>query len=341
MSSGLEKTARHWDAHHEPGARVQWWDLPAVVRYRNALLSGDPDVGFEEHISSRYLAPVEGGARILSLGCGAGAVERRLFSLGYVASGVGVDIGPRSLEIARERAAAGGIQDLEYRYGDLNRLQLEADSFDAVVSAGILHHLSDLEHVLDQVAASLRPGGVLLVDEYVGPNRFQFPPSQRAAIDAAFADLPEDLRRPAGPAAAGPAVPVQALGPRLLWSKLRSGRFLDAVRYRLSRLKPGGEGVAALSRPRLPTAADVAHGDPSEAVRSEEILPLLRDRFEVVEERGTGLGLLQFLLADIAANFLDPTRADELEGLIARERELTDAGTVPHDFVFVAAKKRG
>jgi len=339
MSTDLQKTAAHWDSHHDPGARVQWWDLPAVVRYRNGLLSGDPGRGFEEHVSDRYLAQVEGGARILSLGCGAGTVERRLWEIGQVASGLGIDIGERSLQRAREAAAAAGIPGLEYRYGDLNRLDLEPGSFDAVIAAGILHHLSDLEHVLDQVHAALRPGGVLLMDEYVGPDRFQFPQPQRDHVTAAFARLPEEARRVTAPAGSGPAVSAQALGPRLLWSKLRSGRFLDAVRYRLSLLRASADAPPTLAKPRFPTAEDVAHGDPSEAVRSSEILPLVRERFEVVEERGTGLGLLQFLLADVAANFLDGAHAAALAEAIETERRLTESGHLPHDFVFVAARK--
>jgi hypothetical protein len=38
----------------------------------------------------------------------------------------------------------------------------------------VLHHVDDLEHMLDQAAASLRREGLFVVNEYVGPARFQW-----------------------------------------------------------------------------------------------------------------------------------------------------------------------
>jgi hypothetical protein len=40
-----------------------------------------------------------------------------------------------------------------------------------VFAAQVLHHVDDLEHLFDQVAASLRDHGLFVVNEYVGPAR--------------------------------------------------------------------------------------------------------------------------------------------------------------------------
>jgi hypothetical protein len=100
----------------------------------------------------------------------------------------------------------------------------------------------------------------------------------------------------------------------------------DGGRYRLEVLRPG--------------ASDVIAADTSEAVRSSEILPLLRRDFEVVEFKGYGGSLLHFLLGGIAGNFVvgDPT-ADALLGMLFEiEDGMIAAGELQHDFAAFAAR---
>jgi SAM-dependent methyltransferase len=321
-----------------------------VLRHRNCLLSGDAELGFEAYIARRYFDDrnTPRDLALLSLGCGRGQIDRRLAGCLPIRQLVGLDIAEQNLAVARRAAAAMTGIEFHYASTDLNHVQLEPRAFDVVIAAGILHHLAGLEHVLDQVQRCLKPGGLLFLDEYVGPDRFQFPPRQRQLIEEGFASLPARLRVPyadvaaKGGAALSAALTKPMLQPRVLWAKARSGRLLDAMRYRLALLRVGaGRAPSSLARPRFPTAADVAAGDPSEAVRSSEILSLLRERFEMLEERGTGLGLLQFLLADIAHHFVDATDVEaqaELGRLIQLELTHLSAGLLQHDFVFVAAK---
>lgn len=94
------------------------------------------------------------------------------------------------------------------------------------------------------------------------------------------------------------------------------------------------------------TDADVlAAFDPSEAVRSSEILPLLKERFHVEEIRGYGGGLLHLALATIAHNFDveqsgDPTGPEYLRLLIEASDQLRDQGRNPDDFAFALARHR-
>lgn len=54
---------------------------------------------------------------------------------------------------------------------------------------------------------------------------------------------------------------------------------------------------------RRPSVEDVIAVDPSEAIRSNEIVDILKGRFEVLYEKNIGGTLLQFMLADIIGNF--------------------------------------
>ena len=116
------------------------------------------------------------GARLLDAPCGIGRHGTRLAKMGYRV--VGVDLSPRYVARARERAAQEGVGDrTTYVVGDLRRL-LEAvpkDSlpFDAALnlwtSLGYYGEATD-EDILRQYARLVRPGGILAV--YVANRDF-------------------------------------------------------------------------------------------------------------------------------------------------------------------------
>jgi SAM-dependent methyltransferase len=87
------------------------------------------------------------------------------------------------------------------------------------------------------------------------------------------------------------------------------------------------------------TVAEVIASDPSEAVRSSEIVPLVAEYFRVVEVKGYGGAILHQLLYDIAGNFSVQNNGslDHLQRLFALEDELTAAGTVSNDFAVIIA----
>lgn len=105
---------------------------------------------------------------------------------------------------------------------------------------------------------------------------------------------------------------------------------------------PGGRGLA--TRGIRSDPGEVARIDPSEAVRSDEILPALRAsrELEIVDEIAYGGSLLSPLLFELVVNFEDGNAEDDavMRGLCARERDLIAAGEMPSDHVVVAARRR-
>jgi hypothetical protein len=82
--------------------------------------------------------------------------------------------------------------------------------------------------------------------------------------------------------------------------------------------------------------------DPSEAIRSEEIIPLVRSIFELLELKPAGGTLLHMLLQDIVGNF-DP--ASDVDNCIQRllchvEWKLIATGALKSDFTYLAARRR-
>ena len=82
--------------------------------------------------------------------------------------------------------------------------------------------------------------------------------------------------------------------------------------------------------------------DPSEAVRSAEILPLLDDYFDIVEHKPYGGTLLHILLSHVLPVLdLDaPEDVEILRSLMREEREAIASGELPSDFVYVVATPR-
>jgi SAM-dependent methyltransferase len=113
--------------------------------------------------------------------------------------------------------------------------------------------------------------------------------------------------------------------------------WLDTLpeRYRLTR-----EGHIR-DRVGRATIEEMIASDPSEAIRSSAIEPLLAERFEIVERRALGMTLAMSALADIAHNFApeDVEAVGHLRRLLDREAELIEAGELTSDFVTILARR--
>jgi ubiquinone/menaquinone biosynthesis C-methylase UbiE len=142
-----------------------------------------------ELIAKRGLStPVD---RVLSLGCGAGDLERRLFEMGLARHYEGIDVAAQAIERARMAAAALPGANISYAVADINTISLPANHYDMVFCHMSAHHFSDLERVFSEVRRALKPGGIFFLDEYIGPKQFQWPAHQVALIDLLRRHLPE------------------------------------------------------------------------------------------------------------------------------------------------------
>ena len=88
-----------------------------------------------------------------------------------------------------------------------------------------------------------------------------------------------------------------------------------------------------------PSIEEVKAGDPSEAVRSQDIMGVVHEHLEVLACNMTGGTILAPLLHGIAGNFErgDAERA-VLKSLIILEQELIEAVVIPSDYVFFVGK---
>jgi len=292
--------AQHWDAQVEKvesAAPQGWLDLEMVEReHIRPLISGDPEIGYLQYFVDRHL-PKRPVQRLLSLGCGGGNLERALLWLDAAEAIDGYDESPASIGLARQLAEQGGMgEQLHYAVADLNQVELEPASYDAIVIKMALHHFEALEHVYPQIRHALRPGGLLMFNEFIGPTRFQWTDLQLKHMNYLLETLPESVR--------------------LNIPTLHIGR---------------------------PLVEDMIAQDPSESVRSAEIMPLLEHDFEIVERKDYGGTLLHMLLAYAlpALDLEDENHLTFLRLAMRYERTLLEEGVLASDFAFVVARPRG
>ena len=107
-----------------------------------------------------YVARLDPRGELLEVGCGTGAVCRRLATLPAVTRVTGVDPSPLFVERARELAGDAAI---EFAVGDGRDLPFDDGSFDVLVFHTALCHIPEGERALAEAHRVLRPGGRLAV----------------------------------------------------------------------------------------------------------------------------------------------------------------------------------
>lgn len=170
-----------------------WMAHPAVRRAINRAVSGDEETWPMEWFGQRYGGrPFE---RALVPGCGTGELERDLLAKGLCRRIDAFDVADSAVVAARRRAEAAGLSDqVTYWVSSFEDFDLGSTSYDACFFHHALHHLRRPEEALDRVAGWLAPGGLLYLDEYVGPSRGQWNRRSFAAAAAVYRQIPRPLR---------------------------------------------------------------------------------------------------------------------------------------------------
>ena len=190
---GGARVVAHW-SEVEP-SMTQWWAIPAVIRRWNLLMTGDPDTTYPEYVAARHFAP-RTDLRGLSLGCGTGGNELNWARTGAFALLEGVDVAPERIGFATATAAEQGLGDvLRFRVADVEQMQHDGERFDVLLGLQSLHHFDRLTETLPKLSRLLEPDGMFVVDEFVGPTRFQWTDRQLEAANELLRLLPEERRR--------------------------------------------------------------------------------------------------------------------------------------------------
>jgi SAM-dependent methyltransferase len=188
-----------WDREVIEKQHVNWMAIPEVRLYLNYRIAEGLPEGkplwpielFERFLQGRTF---ESG---LSIGCGTGPLERELVRRGLCREIDAFDGSVVSLHEARKQADAMGYRDrIRYFAADFNHPVFKPQRYDIVMFHQSAHHVAKLERLYRAIMSTLKPGGIVYLDEYIGPSRHDWAkkPKLLAEHRRVFNSLPRELR---------------------------------------------------------------------------------------------------------------------------------------------------
>jgi len=164
------------------------WDQVYSERFMTMWYPNEDIIRFCARLIQKVMAPdryevkrkVE---RVLDLGCGNGRHAIYFARQGFQASGI--DVSQQAIEWAKTWSKREGL-DTDFRVGDMEALPYANDTFDVVVSHGVLDHVrsATARNAAQEVSRVLKPKGLFYCDlrssddceygvgEQVEPNTF-------------------------------------------------------------------------------------------------------------------------------------------------------------------------
>ena len=128
------------------------------------------DDGIEGKLSSRFYrllleqVKLPPGAKVLDVGCGTGAMLRRMADTCQI-NGYGIDMSEKMLEEAKRKCPEMIIQ-----YSRCEQTPFDDSTFDILTACLAYHHFSDRQGFAKEAARILKPGGSL----YIADPNFPF-----------------------------------------------------------------------------------------------------------------------------------------------------------------------
>ncbi len=171
--------------------RTAWWEIPAVQKRWNKLITGDENKHYFEYLNEKYLSE---NSAILSPGCGTGDKEIALAKFENVARIDAFDLAEKRIAVAKKKAEEAGAA-VNFFVANINDFSPQPESYDVILFDSFLHHVEQVGSVLERLKISLKPDGLLVINEYAGPNRFRWSEEQLEEANKLLTTIPEEFRK--------------------------------------------------------------------------------------------------------------------------------------------------
>lgn len=287
-----KRIASKWDASKDTFAGGgSWHQHPLVVKtYKKRLGVGSDDM--VSHLLETY------GKRekCLSIGCGDGGIEVQMVQSGLCESMKGIDLSPVRVEAANHHIPDDMKTKIEFRVENAEK-DTQGQDYAMVLFTHSLHHIFDLESMVTAIRDNIMaPSGILVLEEYVGPVRWQFSQHQLDLMTNFLKGV--EKKHPNK---------VKAIRQNGLWD---GNRFVS------------------------PNAKEVEKDDPSETVRSNEIVPVLSKYLSPVEDVPLGGNFFQWMFHNAYNSLTDEEGLQIVEAMLQSEMEAIKEGKITSDYVF-------
>ena len=147
------------------------------LHYNDKLIANLPDAVADSFcgVGNPFsLGKISQGEQILDIGCGAG-VDTILaaLSVGPKGSVVGVDIVPEIIARAQDNLQMVDLNNVNFKKTSGENLSFANDTFDVVISNGVINLIPDKEAAISEIIRVLKPAGRLMVADQISAGSVQ------------------------------------------------------------------------------------------------------------------------------------------------------------------------
>jgi ubiquinone/menaquinone biosynthesis C-methylase UbiE len=165
-------------------------DNPAEAQAYDAMDHNQPNLAFVDRLLE---LGIDRCKTALDLGTGPGDIPILLCGPTPDLSITAVDLAHSMLDLAKHKVKLAGLtRRITLAQMDVKQLDLPDDSFDAVFSNTILHHIPEPAAMLAEAARVLKPGGLLLIRDLYRPETLD---QLNALVDLHAAECDAEQRR--------------------------------------------------------------------------------------------------------------------------------------------------
>jgi ubiquinone/menaquinone biosynthesis C-methylase UbiE len=135
---------------------IKFWDRIAV-NYSKKPVVDEASYQKKLQMTRKYF---RSDMDVLEFGCGTGSTT--IAHAPYVRHIHAIDISPKMIEIAKDKAAAQNVTNVMFEQSAIDDLSVPDQSLDVVLGLSILHLLENRETVICSVHQMLKPGGLFI-----------------------------------------------------------------------------------------------------------------------------------------------------------------------------------
>jgi ubiquinone/menaquinone biosynthesis C-methylase UbiE len=177
--------------------KTRWWQHPLIIRHINRNVCGKPVDGFSMGLTTRVRSLLKSRLPLpkgISVGCGNGLKEMNLLKQGIVETFDLYELAESRIAAGREMAQKQHLAgNARFIQGDAFELATKPGQYDLVHWNNSLHHMLNVEAAIDWSWKVLKPGGLFYMDDFVGPDRFQWSNQMLLVATAVRQALPDRL----------------------------------------------------------------------------------------------------------------------------------------------------
>lgn len=192
LASKKDRVKSTWK--HTTSDVRSWTEIPAVQKRINKKISGHENIDHFTYTAQKHFRD-DKKRTALSIGCGAGGKEICWAKTGSFVRIDAFDISAPRIEAAMQKSKAEHLEStLHFNVGDVRSVLTCRNTYDVIIAEGILHHLTPLNKIIPSMKSLLSDDGLLIVNDYVGPSRFQWTQKQLDAANDLLSTFPTSCK---------------------------------------------------------------------------------------------------------------------------------------------------